>query len=248
MKCPKCGKEIANDSNFCEYCGTKVDTSNMNTNKFLMIIITTFGSTFLLLFPIIVFGGEYYIVGLILGLSFFVYMTIKINKNNSKEIKVIRQEIIERNIVSYAYAKRTSLESLELTPITLSPDSRFIYKGMKETVSRYIPKDPNTLITVGYDKLGGNSVTDRAVMQFYRDSDSAELDIAIYFWPPSHAMLERFERNPFFSDFKEVANDKTYNAYYGRDIDKAVKVASYILATVYYIPMDTQLEFDCDHW
>ena len=215
MKCPKCGKEIANDSN---------------------------------LFPIIVFGGEYYIVGLILGLSFFVYMTIKINKNNSKEIKVIRQEIIERNIVSYAYAKRTSLESLELTPITLSPDSRFIYKGMKETVSRYIPKDPNTLITVGYDKLGGNSVTDRAVMQFYRDSDSAELDIAIYFWPPSHAMLERFERNPFFSDFKEVANDKTYNAYYGRDIDKAVKVASYILATVYYIPMDTQLEFDCDHW
>ena len=24
MKCSKCGKEIANDSNFCEYCGTKV--------------------------------------------------------------------------------------------------------------------------------------------------------------------------------------------------------------------------------
>ena len=24
MKCSKCGKEIANDSNFCEYCGTKI--------------------------------------------------------------------------------------------------------------------------------------------------------------------------------------------------------------------------------
>ena len=24
MKCPKCGKEISNDSQFCEYCGTKV--------------------------------------------------------------------------------------------------------------------------------------------------------------------------------------------------------------------------------
>lgn len=23
MKCPKCGEEIANDSVFCEYCGTK---------------------------------------------------------------------------------------------------------------------------------------------------------------------------------------------------------------------------------
>ena len=24
MKCPNCGKEIANDSVFCEYCGTRV--------------------------------------------------------------------------------------------------------------------------------------------------------------------------------------------------------------------------------
>lgn len=24
MKCPKCGKEVANDSNFCEFCGAKV--------------------------------------------------------------------------------------------------------------------------------------------------------------------------------------------------------------------------------
>ena len=24
MKCPKCGKEIANDSNFCEYCGERI--------------------------------------------------------------------------------------------------------------------------------------------------------------------------------------------------------------------------------
>jgi hypothetical protein len=27
MKCPNCGKEIANDSVFCEYCGAKVETS-----------------------------------------------------------------------------------------------------------------------------------------------------------------------------------------------------------------------------
>ena len=24
MKCPNCGKEIANDSNFCEYCGKRI--------------------------------------------------------------------------------------------------------------------------------------------------------------------------------------------------------------------------------
>lgn len=27
MKCPHCGKEIANDSEFCEYCGTRVDVA-----------------------------------------------------------------------------------------------------------------------------------------------------------------------------------------------------------------------------
>jgi predicted nucleic acid-binding Zn ribbon protein len=28
MKCPKCGKEIVNDSAFCEYCGTKIKEDN----------------------------------------------------------------------------------------------------------------------------------------------------------------------------------------------------------------------------
>jgi hypothetical protein len=27
MKCPKCGEEIANDSNFCEFCGERITTS-----------------------------------------------------------------------------------------------------------------------------------------------------------------------------------------------------------------------------
>ena len=27
MKCPKCGEEIANDSNFCEYCGERITSS-----------------------------------------------------------------------------------------------------------------------------------------------------------------------------------------------------------------------------
>lgn len=33
MKCPKCGKEIANDSQFCEFCGTQIDTSIQSPNR-----------------------------------------------------------------------------------------------------------------------------------------------------------------------------------------------------------------------
>ena len=36
MKCPNCGKEIANDSLFCEFCGTKVKKT---TNKWLLWLI-----------------------------------------------------------------------------------------------------------------------------------------------------------------------------------------------------------------
>lgn len=37
MKCPNCGKDIANDSNYCEYCGAKI--SKPWRNKILWIIL-----------------------------------------------------------------------------------------------------------------------------------------------------------------------------------------------------------------
>ena len=34
MKCPNCGKEISNDSLFCEYCGAKINFAvNNSTDK-----------------------------------------------------------------------------------------------------------------------------------------------------------------------------------------------------------------------
>ena len=37
MKCPKCGKEIANDSKFCEFCGTKI--SKPKSIKILWVVL-----------------------------------------------------------------------------------------------------------------------------------------------------------------------------------------------------------------
>lgn len=62
MKCSKCGKEIANDSNFCEYCGVRVVRNEVNKKKsygkywliailifIVMVIHTMFNFKFLLL-------------------------------------------------------------------------------------------------------------------------------------------------------------------------------------------------------
>lgn len=40
MKCPKCGKEIANDSRFCEYCGARVNSSNSNKPIGIMLAVS----------------------------------------------------------------------------------------------------------------------------------------------------------------------------------------------------------------
>ena len=43
MKCSKCGKEIANDSNFCEYCGTKVgNNTKKKTINIALIVLSVF--------------------------------------------------------------------------------------------------------------------------------------------------------------------------------------------------------------
>ncbi len=39
MKCTKCGKEIANDSRFCEYCGTKIKTSQIKNTHWITLAV-----------------------------------------------------------------------------------------------------------------------------------------------------------------------------------------------------------------
>jgi predicted nucleic acid-binding Zn ribbon protein len=39
MKCPKCGKEIANDSVFCEYCGEQIKKNNRVKNPWRLIAV-----------------------------------------------------------------------------------------------------------------------------------------------------------------------------------------------------------------
>jgi len=38
MKCPNCGREIANDSNYCEYCGKKVKTSSKAPLRIIIVL------------------------------------------------------------------------------------------------------------------------------------------------------------------------------------------------------------------
>lgn len=45
MKCPKCGKEIVNDSLFCEYCGTETKRHNMKVDIRWALLLAMFVAT-----------------------------------------------------------------------------------------------------------------------------------------------------------------------------------------------------------
>ena len=58
MKCSKCGKEIASDSNFCEYCGTKVQTSK--SKKSFGLVLPILLALCISLIILDVFYGEFF--------------------------------------------------------------------------------------------------------------------------------------------------------------------------------------------
>ena len=67
MKCSKCGKEIANDSNFCEYCGEKMKQSvklKVFWNYFAVMFTLLLFGVFVLLSVVKGTSGEYVDLGL----------------------------------------------------------------------------------------------------------------------------------------------------------------------------------------
>lgn len=54
MKCPNCGKEIAEGSPICEYCGTKIDNVDPKTKKKALIVV---GIVALVLVAVAAFTG-----------------------------------------------------------------------------------------------------------------------------------------------------------------------------------------------
>lgn len=172
------------------------------------------------------------IIGGVIGGLFLIYFLTKLIKMDIKRAKEQMKTQPDRLV-------NTQPHSLHYQPISLSEDAVFEYPDMWDSISTYIQNEPEALVTVFVDGVD--------VMQFVNvaySSTDGQTNIAIYFYPKafSNAHYKRFLANPYIADFEE-SEDKTFMASYGTDIDKAVKVASYLLASVYYIPLKTELEY-----
>lgn len=70
-------------------------------------------------------------------------------------------------------------------------------------------------------------------------------NIGIFFYPylyDDRTLIERFADNYYIHEFNyKIYGDEGTAAYFGKNVKNAMIVASYILSTVYYIPLEAQL-------
>lgn len=188
---------------------------------------------------------EIYSEALLIGLCaiFFavaMYFMVKVllyQKDKQKR----KQEIIDK------WREWSMPAILPDTPVTLDENTDFIFPALLNSAPKYFEKAWQSkaqmaMIGVGYEG--------RCVLQILQLSPEDEFvkDISLNFYPyglpNSSRLVNRFKSCKYYSDFADLDSEKDNHmiACYGENVMQALKVASYILATVYYIPTSYQLE------
>ena len=202
------------------------------------------------------------VIGLAITLPIWIYSVAK----SVALVKKDQQPIVSSVTQTTSYAwhgetipdKKEMLSNMPQRPIVLSPNEGFMYQGMYDTVQDYFrrvieSKACHGMIDVCF-QVPNATPSKHVILQIMEDSDLAHgepFDLGIYFCPDNYGPEygERFKRNFYWeSCFKESSrpDENTYIAYFGEDIGTAIQVASYILATVYYIPLNTRFTYNFD--
>lgn len=235
----------------------------METNKEIKLYGIAAGVCPLFLFFIIAglteFSSTGVVIGIMVSVALFIYLlckAVKIELQNNPQQTIINQTITYFDETTPDW--HAIVNRMPKTPIILSPNEGFMYAGMYETVCDYYKKVLNAkaghgMIDVCYS-IPGIKPERHVIMQFMEDANLSKgepFDIGIYFYPDNYSedYAERFQKNFYWkSCFKDSSTpeENTYIAYFGEDIDTAVSVASYVLAIVYNIPLDTIFTYKFD--
>lgn len=241
MKCPKCESHISSSSIFCKYCGFKIPqkpkyirSKSMKAAMKIMIaglFAFAVGMLLVLVLPsigIVIFAfGAIALVG-----GSIAYLIAEFQKKRKDEERM-------------AYSHPTCLP---IEPIVISPSTEFALSGM-EQVQSYFEQAFSKGSSDGFCSVMFNHSLVLQIIDCSNDSEGRKHEIGIFFFPylyDDSELMERFEDNHYKHYFSNnpLDSEEGADAYFGADIKKAIRVASYILATVYYIPLDTKLYYD----
>ena len=164
---------------------------------------------------------------------------------------------------AFSKSSRTKVP-LPRNPMSIDPNSGFVYPGMAEELrsdaaNAFLDDTCDAFLVV---KFRGNAILGYHLgCCLNAEQTAVEHYISVTFCPSifeSKMVAERFMGCAFINDFKIDNNYDDQDlgikggiyaeAFYGMDVDKAMKVASCILANVCYIPLDAPLMYEWKYW
>lgn len=242
MRCPQCNHRIKSNDLFCPKCGLKVTRptkiprskpmKRMMRAIFISLGVFVTGALLAVIVPIVglvlvIAGG----IGLVICSCSYLVLEYK-------HLKVL-------NTTGYG-----NVSPLPQEPVHLRPSSGFIYPD----ILRVLPDEYLKMISAGWENFLVEVLYNGSmVMQFINvpEVGNGEFEnIGIFFYPYQYEdeeLTKRFIDNYYMWCFdNKIYSDEGTAAYFGDNLNKAMKVASYILATVYYIPLSAQLTIRVD--
>lgn len=242
MRCPRCNHWLKQDDLFCPKCGLKVTRPakiprSIPMKQMMGVIFVSLG--------VFVAGAFVAIVAPEVGLVLVMIGGIGLVTSTCAYI-----------VLEYKHVKRlTQTADYSVTPlpqelVKLKLSAGFVYPDIK----RVLPDEYLKMISAGWEQfLVEVCYNGSMVMQFINvpDKEKDEFEnIGIFFYPymyEDEALTDRFIKSDTIIYFDhKLYSDEGTAAYFGDDLKKAMRVASFVLATVYNIPLDAQLTINVD--
>ena len=242
MRCQRCNSYLRSGDLFCPKCGWKVTRPKEYRRSkpmkqtlqaiILSLVVFAIGLFTAIAAPMV--GLIIYSIGAVgLVISSCVYLFLDYRHASKMEDPMLYE-----------------VSPLPQEPILLNRSSGFIYPDML----RELPNAYNKILFSGSGDFFVNVLYRGAmVMQFINVPDASKGEtenIGIFFFPylyKDRELMERFANNYYiyYFDYK-IYSDEGTAAYFGKKLKRAMQVASYILATVYYIPTNEHLIIQID--
>ena len=244
MKCPKCGKRIAENSLFCKCCGYKIPqkpkyirSQAMKTAMRIMLVsLVIFAVGMLLALVVAPVGIALFALGAI-GLvgGSIAYLIAEMKKRRKDEDTMCYDHVTP----------------LPIEPVVISAADKFVYPDLLPLKSYF-----ESAIAEGSSDSFVSIMFNHSVVLQIIDCPNSKIgekhNIGLFFFPylyEDSVLYERFADNEYMRYFKNnsINSDEGVDAYFGTDIQKTLLVASHILANVYYIPTNAKLQIDCQN-
>lgn len=178
------------------------------------------------------------IVGLFIAVPLFVYCVVKMVQCNK----------MQPDKPTIGFNDSHSPASLPDKPVYVDKNSAFVFANLKDEVTWYFEDLWETNMEYGWvDVLYAGNI----VLQIWNVPENRKKhNVVLNFTPYSYnsSLVQRFKSCVYYKDFAESdsEDDNFMQASYGKDIDNALIVASYILVNVYFIPTTYPLQIKAD--